>query len=288
MTTLGSDMIFYHTADQDATTIYLVSLVIAYLLYPLLGWMADVYFTRYSFVRASFISTIAAMGLLIMSGILFLTSPERLYFLLSGFSIIICLIGLGLFESTAIQFGMDQMLEASSEQLSTFIHWYYWSCYLGQLMIFYLMLGILAYFSDCSLQLEPTENLSRKLHSYEFVITCTILIACAVIQLLSACCGLGLLIGFKRHLNIDRTGDHPLKLIYQVLKYMPGSTRSLSIAVPSPTGRRIFHLVLTWGSTSMEDHSPLRRWRTPRHSYAYSFYFCLCLAFISQDMATLC
>ena len=45
MTTLGSDMIFYHTADQDATTIYLVSLVIAYLLYPLLGWMADVYFT---------------------------------------------------------------------------------------------------------------------------------------------------------------------------------------------------------------------------------------------------
>ena len=219
MTTLGSDMIFYHMADQDATTIYLVSLVIAYLLYPLLGWMADVYFTRYSFVRASFISTIAAMGLLIMSGILFLTSPERLYFLLSGFSIIICLIGLGLFESTAIQFGMDQMLEASSEQLSTFIHWYYWSCYLGQLMILYLILGILAYFSDCSLRLEPTENLSRKLHSYEFVITCTILIACAVIQLLSACCGLGLLIGFKRHLNIDRTGDHPLKLIYQVLKY---------------------------------------------------------------------
>ena len=83
MTTLGSDMIFYHTADQDATTIYLVSLVIAYLLYPLLGWMADVYFTRYSFVRASFISTIAAMGLLIVSGVLFLTSPEQLYFLLS-------------------------------------------------------------------------------------------------------------------------------------------------------------------------------------------------------------
>ena len=39
MTTLGSDMIFYHTADQDATIIYLV---LAYLIYPLLGWMADV------------------------------------------------------------------------------------------------------------------------------------------------------------------------------------------------------------------------------------------------------
>ena len=133
MTTLGSDMIFYHTADQDATIIYLVSLVLAYLIYPLLGWMADVCFTRYSFVRASFLAMIVSMIMLIVAGILFLTKPVRSYFLLSGLSIIICLISLGLFESTAIQFGMDQMLEASSEQLSTFIHWYYWSCYLGQL-----------------------------------------------------------------------------------------------------------------------------------------------------------
>ena len=59
--TLGSDMIFYHTADQDATIIYLVSLVLAYLIYPLLGWMADVCFTRYSFVRASFLAMTVSM-----------------------------------------------------------------------------------------------------------------------------------------------------------------------------------------------------------------------------------
>ena len=47
-------------------------------------------------------------------------------------TIIICLIAIGLFESTAIQFGMDQMLEASSDKLSTFIHWYYWSSKLGK------------------------------------------------------------------------------------------------------------------------------------------------------------
>ena len=33
----------------------------------------------------------------------------------------------GMFKANAIQFGMDQMLEASSSQLSTFIHWYYFS-----------------------------------------------------------------------------------------------------------------------------------------------------------------
>ena len=36
------------------------------------------------------------------------------------------LAGLGMYEANAIQFGMDQMLEASSEQLSSFIHWYFW------------------------------------------------------------------------------------------------------------------------------------------------------------------
>ena len=61
---------------------------------------------------------------------------------------------------------------------------------------------------------------SSNIHSYEFVITCTILIVFASIQLFSASCGVGLLVGFKRHLNIDRTGDHPLKLIYQVLRYV--------------------------------------------------------------------
>ena len=40
-------------------------------------------------------------------------------------TIVICLTGIGMFESTASQFGMDQMLEASSDKLSTFIHWYY-------------------------------------------------------------------------------------------------------------------------------------------------------------------
>ena len=44
--------------------------------------------------------------------------------------ILITTAGLGMFESNAIQFGMDQMLEASSEQLSSFVHWYFWCAHL--------------------------------------------------------------------------------------------------------------------------------------------------------------
>ena len=64
-------------------------------------------------------------------------------------TIVICLIGIGLFESTAIQFGMDQMLEASSDKLSTFIHWYYWSSKLGTLIIGYMAYAVLSYFQHC-------------------------------------------------------------------------------------------------------------------------------------------
>ena len=57
----------------------------------------------------------------------------------------IAIVGKGMFESTAIKFGTDQMIEASSNQLSTFIHWYYWSLYIGNICIDIIAAGILEY-----------------------------------------------------------------------------------------------------------------------------------------------
>ena len=45
------------------------------------------------------------------------------------------LIALGLYEANAIQFGMDQMLDASSEQLSSFVYWYFWCIDIGSLIV---------------------------------------------------------------------------------------------------------------------------------------------------------
>ena len=50
-------------------------------------------------------------------------------------TLLLAIVGKGMFESTVIQFGTDQMIEASSNQLSTFIHWYYWSLYIGNVCI---------------------------------------------------------------------------------------------------------------------------------------------------------
>ena len=63
-----------------------------------------------------------------------------------------------MYEANAIQFGMDQMLEASSRKLSSFIHWYYWSLHLGPLIIFYILLALLVY-----MQQQCTTNLQYPL-----------------------------------------------------------------------------------------------------------------------------
>ena len=52
-------------------------------------------------------------------------------------AVIVCAIAsIGMFEANAIQFGMDQLLEAPSAQLSAFIHWYFWSTHFGQQVVF--------------------------------------------------------------------------------------------------------------------------------------------------------
>ena len=77
-----------------------------------------------------------------ISGILFIVTTKA--FVLSSYPVycimvfmVTGLLGLGIYESNAIQFGMDQMLESSSEQLSSFIHWHFWYVSIGPLIMYY-------------------------------------------------------------------------------------------------------------------------------------------------------
>ena len=45
---------------------------------------------------------------------------------------------MGIYKANAIQFGLQQLQDASSEILSSFIHWYYWSIHLSSLSLFYV------------------------------------------------------------------------------------------------------------------------------------------------------
>ena len=87
----------------------------------------------------------------------------RLLFVIPGVALTIGILGLGLFESTAIQFGMDQMLEAPSKELASFIQWYYWSGNIGPLVILCVATRVLEYFSQCTIKLAHSERLSSRI-----------------------------------------------------------------------------------------------------------------------------
>ena len=220
VTVIGSDVILYHTAGPMSTIIYLIAQGVVFMLYPFLGWLTDVYITRYRSVLLSFVIMMVGTFPMITAGILYITTQHSYSFYIAALSIVISLFALGLFESTAIQFGMDQMLEASSEQLSTFVHWYFWSTYCGKLFIEYTVVGVLTYYSLCAGSLDNHNNVHEYLHdSFQHAIYTTAILVLGSIQLVCASIGLFILLRYKKHLVIDRTGQHPLKLIYMVLKY---------------------------------------------------------------------
>ena len=220
MSLAGLDIFLFHTIARNGIIFLFNCKAVSYLLYPLLGWMADVCFTRYKFVLFSFIASLLGSILAITTSALILGFPQDhlLLYYPVGLSVIIFLIAIGLFESTAIQFGMDQMLEASSDKLSTFIHWYYWSSNLGRLVVLYISYVIVIYYHQCTtMSLDVWQG--NNTMEYQIDIANTIALLCVGLQLVCACTGLCVLVRYKRQLIIDRTGDHPLKLIYRVLRY---------------------------------------------------------------------
>ena len=108
-----------------------------FLVYPLLGHLADVYLTRYRTLKCGIIAIV--VGLLWFFVILLTPTllhdvfdtpfPQNhwLTAVIAVPGVITAILGLGLFEANAIQFGLDQLLEATTPKLISFIHWYYWS-----------------------------------------------------------------------------------------------------------------------------------------------------------------
>ena len=122
-----------------------------FLLYPLLGHLADIYLTRYRTLKCGIIATVVGLSWLLAVALtdtilhnVFDTHFPQNYWLTAVLTVpeaIIGIVGLGLFEANAIQFGLDQLLEAPTPKLISFIHWYYWSQNVAGLVVFYTIEG---------------------------------------------------------------------------------------------------------------------------------------------------
>ena len=123
--------------------------LIQLLFYPIGGLIADICCGRYRIVTLSVFKIVCGFGLLCILTILMETQKEKDKFyhkkngpaktdfevFILGTALILLGAGFTGFQANSVQFGLDQMLDASSREFSLFLHWFVWTENLGQLFI---------------------------------------------------------------------------------------------------------------------------------------------------------
>ena len=121
----------------------LASMIMILLLYPIAGLLAETLVTRYKVMLLG--NVLVSVSLLILLGSI--ASVAYVYFLNEDWveslnqvkhqvpifvGFFIHQFGLALFEANAIQFGVDQLQFANNDELSKFVHWYFWTLFAVQ------------------------------------------------------------------------------------------------------------------------------------------------------------
>ena len=170
-----------------------VILIMCMLLYPILGGLADVRFGRYQIVRWG-LRTIWVMSILfcLVSVILnFVNLPHTLVkFVKPALYVLICL-SLGGLMSNILQFGIDQLEDASSSEIMSFLRWFAW---------LWCLSGVVAAFSlSC---------LCPAYESLRYFLFAALVTAATTSDLL-----------FNHWLVKETVSNNPLVTIFQVLRY---------------------------------------------------------------------
>ena len=169
------------------------------ILYPVSGLLADLKYGRYKTITFSQVQITLAFLLLSIAGVILLTSKnlESKYYFIFCASAILLLLGFSGFQSNAVQFGLDQLLEAPSKHLSLFLWWYVWTGNIGEMIA-----RVVGSISIC------------KPHLINYVgIFPIIFTALSSVLLLFGCC--------KHHWFYCESKTHnPYGLIYRVLKFV--------------------------------------------------------------------
>ena len=151
-----------------------------------------------------------------------IASPSREWKLTSSFhrwsiAILVTLftlfiVGIGLFQANVIQFGLDQLLEAPTPKLITFIHWYYLAQNFARLVLFYVLAGSVVVLNASEKNVTINQLLSGKLANSIYIPLLIVLIISVTTVLVKFCTS-------KNHFYIQKAGLNPFKNMCKVLKY---------------------------------------------------------------------
>ena len=217
---------FFHRQSQPPYIQLLIAgtISLSYLFYPILGWLSDVRFTRYKVIKLSFLLGTAVLAAVAILGVgikvafgYYYHKAEVALTVLSVPAAFILLACTGLFQANIYQFGLEQLLEAPSEQLSAFIHWSYWCLSLARAPLYLTAMAVLWYYNNC--KLEEAVVRDSPSHIFISVIYTQFLICLAALQCVLGILGSCLIARMKKHFYVEKPGYNPLKIPYKVLNY---------------------------------------------------------------------
>ena len=126
-----SSSVLSATAPFLNLTIYYSTLfLVSYSSAPIIGWLADVKFGRYKMILfgtiASFLVSILYYAVVVTSENNSTVSKVLLYIVFA-----VVRFGATCYEAAMLPFLTDQIIGATSDELSSIVRWYYWDEYLG-------------------------------------------------------------------------------------------------------------------------------------------------------------
>ena len=170
--------------------------VVSAVLLVIAGWLA-VYFGQYKVMKISiWVIWLGSVGGTLLLLIYSLSSVDALKYISIVVAYACVTIGSSGLSVNAIPFGTDQMLGASSEIISAFIHWFVWAMYTGRAS------GHIVNFLPCIGMGDDQTCLVSMLF--------TVAVSSVALCLDFLC---------RNWLVIEPVSQNPLKFIYSVLKY---------------------------------------------------------------------
>ena len=116
---------------------------------PIAGWLADVYLTRYKVIRWSILIMWIASVLVVASSVLSQLPVVEHYYhnstkkYVTMLLLIVMSLGFGGYQANVVLFGIDQLQDASTDEITSFISWYVSTYFSSGLVIkfIYICLG---------------------------------------------------------------------------------------------------------------------------------------------------
>ena len=168
-------------------------------LYPIGGLLADVHFGRYKVILCSLLSIWLGYVFLSLVGVTFGLGAESTtsIYVAALLAFLVFVVGFSGYQANSVQFGLDQLLDASSEELSLFLHWFVWTENVGELVLLLLVSA-----APCGRRVRRAEGFLSVL-----------ILAVSTICLAIGWCK-------QRWFNCEKVvNGTPYRNVYQVLKY---------------------------------------------------------------------